>query len=142
MLEEIEKELRAGNYLKDDDRPLKRIMEDDAREVAVLDLDLDLITSRMEKLYEEGRKGLGDPVNVEDTFRVVVREDRGIIACPWFDHFASPKAIVEVENIKTGERLTYSVLALHMIRNHCFFQGKGSPFRIEPAELHDFFLVS
>ncbi|MFH1117472.1 MAG: hypothetical protein V1792_26425 [Pseudomonadota bacterium] len=139
LFAKIESVLRKGNYLKGDDRPLRRILDDDAAEVARLNMDPEAITSLMKRLYDEGRKGLGDPVRVDDMFEVSVREDRGILACPFRDHFPAPKALVTAINLKSGKTLGFTVLAWHMIRAHGFFQGKGSPFRIEPSDLKDFF---
>ena len=138
-LAEIERSLRHGNYLREDERTLARILEDDAEEVSRLGMDLEEIGDRMKKLYEEGQRGLGDPVTVDGTFEVVVIEARGILACPFRDHFPSPKVIVEAANLKTGRTLRFSVLGWHLIQEHGFFQGKGSPFRIEPRDLYDFF---
>lgn len=139
IMEIIERDLRRGNYLKGDDRPLRRILDDDATEVIRLGLNMEEISSRMKRLYKEGQCGLGDPITIENTYRVTVREDRGILACPFRDHFPAPKAMVEAVNIKTGKILRFTVLGWHMIQAHGFFQGKGSPFRIEPADLGAFF---
>ncbi len=138
-LAQIEKRLRRGTYLKGDERPLGRILDDDAAVVTRLELDLEEIGNRMQRFYEIGRKEMGLPTVVDDDFEVIVREDRGILACPFGDHFASPKAMVEVKNLKTGITLKYSVLAMHLIHRHGFFQGIGSPWRIDPEELADFF---
>jgi hypothetical protein len=138
-LVEIEQELRRGNYLRDDDRPLARILEEDAEIVSRLHMDLDEITSEMKRFYDLGREGLGEPVVTDDDFEISVREDRGIIPSPWGDHYAAPKAIIDVTNLRNGKKLKFSMLGWHLIRSHCFFQGKGSPFRIDPRELHDFF---
>jgi hypothetical protein len=135
----IEVRIRKGNYLKGDDRPLTRILDDDSVEVARLHMDLEEITSLMKRFYDEGRRGLGDPVRIDDTYEVSVREDRGILACPFRDHFPAPKAIVEAVNLKTGKTLMFTILGWHMIREHGFFQGTESPFRIEPADLKSFF---
>lgn len=139
VLAKVEKELRRGNYLKADDRPLSRILADDAALVAGLDVDLEEITFLMKRLYDEGRRGFGDPVIVDDTFEVSVREDRGILACPWQDHYPAPKALVSATNLKNGKSVHFSVLGWHMIQAHGFFQGHGSPFRIEPRDLKEFF---
>jgi hypothetical protein len=138
-LAEIEGSLRHGNYFRGDERTLARILEDDAEEVSWLGMDLEEIGARMKRLYKEGRHGLGDPVTVDGTSEVVVSEARGILACPFRDHFASPKAIVEATNLRTGRTLRFSVLGWHLIQEHGFFQGTGNPFRIEPRDLHDFF---
>jgi hypothetical protein len=138
-LAEIEQRLRRGNYLRGDDRPLSRILEEDAAEVTRLGMDLEEVTSKMKRLYDLGRKGFGDTVIVDEIFEVTVREERGILACPWGDQFAAPKATVTAVNLTNGKTLTYSILGWHLIRSYGFFQGMGSPFRIDPKELHDFF---
>jgi hypothetical protein len=135
----VERDLRAGNYLKGDVRPLSRILDDDSATIAHLDMDLDEICNRMRMLYEEGRAGLGDRIIVDDAFEVVVTEHRGIVPCPWRDQFAARNGIVEAVNLKNGICLRFSLLGWHMICSHSFFQGKGSPFRIEPKHLHEFF---
>ena len=136
---EIEQELRRGNYLRDDDRPLERILGEDAEIVSRLHMDLDEITSKMKRFYDLGREGLGEPVVTDDDFEITVREDRGIIPSPWGDNYGAPKAIIDVTNLRNGKKLRFSMLGWHLIRSHGFFQGKGSPFRIDPRELHDFF---
>jgi len=135
----IEKELRHGNYLRGDERPLQRIIDDDEAEVARLGIDLDSITDKMSRLFEEGRKGFGDPVIVDEVYEVTVLEYRGIIPSPWMDQHAIPKVVVEARNLMTDQRLRFSLLSLHLIRNYRFFQGKGSPFRIDPRSLQEFF---
>ncbi len=137
-LVETEEKLRKSNFMRGEIRTLRQLLDDDRALVYGLDLDLDSITRLLEKLYLEGSKGFGDQVLVEGKYHVSVREDRGKIPCPWGDRFFSPKATVFAENMRNGRKIKYSVLGLHMIRRHGFFQGVGSPFRIDPADLKDF----
>ena len=136
----IEEQLHHGNYLRGDDRPLQRILDDDEAEVVRLGLDIEAVTDQMRGLFEQGRKALGDPIMVDDAYEVTVHEYRGTTPSPWMDHYSSPKAVVEARNLRTGRTLRFSLLSLHLIRNYGFFQGKGSPFRIEPRDLYEFFL--
>jgi hypothetical protein len=138
LLAEVEGELRRGNFLRDDDRSLAQTLADDAAEVSRRGLDMDAAVLTLRRLFDLGRKGLGDRVKVDDMFEVTVREDRGIIPCPWEDHFAAAKAVVNAVNLRTGKTIRFSALALHMVAAHRFFQGKGSPFRIEPSDLAEF----
>jgi hypothetical protein len=46
-----------------------------------------------------------------------------------------PKENVRVVNKKTGEEIRWTALNIHMIKEHGFYEGKGSPFRIEPLDL-------
>lgn len=136
---EIEEKLRQGNYLKDENRSLNRLLEDDAALIASLNMDMAFVISQLDMFYKEASEGLGEPVLLENSYEVLFREDRGKIACPWGDKFFAPKAVVYARNIKTGATLRFSVLGLHMLKRHGFFQGQGSPFRLEPKELKSFF---
>jgi hypothetical protein len=140
VMARIEEQLRHGNYLRSDERPLQRIIDDDEAEVVRLGLDLEAVTDKMRHLFEQGRKAMGDPVVVDDAYEVTVLEYRGTTPSPWMDHYNAPKSVVETRNVNTGRALRFSLLSLHLIRNYGFFQGKGSPFRIEPRDLHEFFL--
>jgi hypothetical protein len=139
---ETEENLRKGNFLRGESRQLARIIEEDLILVNRLDLDIESVTTEMNRLYRDAVKGLGDPVIVGGKYEVVVREDRGKAPCPWGDKFFAPKTIVYARNLENGRSITFSVLGMHMIRNHGFFQGTKSPFRIEPLALKEFFSCS
>lgn len=135
ILGPLERELRKGNFLTEDPRPLSRIIDDDAAECSRLNLHCESAGLVLERLIQLGRAGLGDPVVVDELFEVSVTEHRGALPCPWGDHFFSLKAIVESVNLSNRARLRFTPLSAHFIRRHAFFQGKGSPFRIEPTAL-------
>ena len=136
---DTEEKLRKGNFLRGESRQLSLLLEDDMATVNNIDLDIEFVTNEMDRLYREAVKGFGDSMIVDGKYEVTVREDRGKLVCPWGDKFFAPKTMVYARNIKSGKSINYSILAMHMIRNHCFFQGSGSPFRIEPLELKEFF---
>ncbi len=139
VLEMVDSEMRRRGFLEESDQSVSRIIADDSSHIARLGLDMDDLCDRMWGLYEEGAAGLGDPVTIDGKYQVEVREDRGIIACPWRDHYAARKAIVYAYNLENRVKLTFSALGLHMICAHGFFQAKSNPFRINPSELRDFF---
>ncbi|MFH2033396.1 MAG: hypothetical protein ABIJ26_01650, partial [Candidatus Margulisiibacteriota bacterium] len=41
-----------------------------------------------------------------------------------------------------GNKLIIPGLILHLIEDHCFFEGPGSPYRVDPQELISFFSLS
>jgi hypothetical protein len=138
VLGPIERELRKGNFLIDDDRSLARIIEEDAAECSRLGIDLDSAYFTLERLLKDGRSGLGEPVIVDETFEVRVTEYRGALPCPWQDRFFAPKAVADAANLLSGVKLRFTPLGVHLAKEHGFFQGKGSPFRMEPAALKAF----
>lgn len=136
---ETEHRLRQGNYMRGETRNLRNLLEDDLALVASLDLQMDFIITELERLYREGLRDYGDPITVDGKYEVEVREDRGKTPCPWGDRFFAPKTVVSARNLENGTILKYSLLGLHMIKRHGFFQGAQSPFRIEPSLLKKFF---
>ena len=136
---ETEEKLIQGNYMRGESRGLSRLIDDDKALVSSLDLDMEIVTNLLDRLYHEACAGMGDPVQVDGKYEVSLREDRGKMACPWSDRYFAPKALVSARNIKNDRTIRFSVLGLHMIKQHGFFQGIGSPFRIEPQDLKSFF---
>lgn len=136
---EAEEKLHQGNYMRGEARPLRRLLDDDNALVSSLDLDMECVTNLMDRLYHEATQAMGDTVLVDGKYEVSLREDRGKTACPWGDRFFAPKAVVSARNIKNDKKIKYSVLGLHLIKRHGFFQGTGSPFRVDPKDLKNFF---
>ena len=128
-------EISKSGFLGNDERKLVDILLDDGQAVTGLGLTHKILADRMEELTEKGREGFGNPVLVDGYLQVTVDDSRGTIACP-FQHMGMyPKENVKAVNTKTGESVFWTALNIHMIREHGFYQGKGSPFRIEPLDL-------
>jgi hypothetical protein len=71
---------------------------------------------------------------------VRAEEHRGMIPCPWgHPQGLFYKSYVELQDKISGETLIWSDLSIHLIRDHGFSQGKGSPFRLEPRVLKQVF---
>jgi hypothetical protein len=43
--------------------------------------------------------------------------------------------MITVRNRRTGTELVYSDLSLHLVEAHGFYEGRGSPFRLEPEQI-------
>ena len=138
--QEFEKLLRSSKFsscgfLGQDPREIWEIIEQDGADVAQTGKTLSEIANRMEKLTTAGSKGLGDWVQIDHLLRVMVDDSRGMIPCPWPHRARFPKRTTTVNSLKTGLTLRWSDLNIHLIREHGFFEGRGSPFRIEPRTL-------
>jgi hypothetical protein len=127
--------MTLAGFLGSDTRPLAEILEDDQNTVNSLGLTHEQIAERMEYLTREGKRGLGTTVTVADRFEVRVDDVRGFLPCPWAHIGLHPKTNAYVKNVETGEELMWTALSIHLIREHGFYQGRGSPYRLEPAEL-------
>jgi len=116
-------------------RKLIEILTDDQGVVSSLGLSHEIIAQRLRAITDEARQGWGDPVMVEGKFRVEVHEVRGKIPCPWGHPGLYRKTHAKLEKMETEETLVWSDLAVHLIEEHGFYQGRGSPYRLEPSEV-------
>jgi len=125
--------LTLHGMLGNDHRTLSEIIEADLSVVNRLGVTHADIAERMRDLAFAGRAGFGTPVIVDDIYEVAVREDRGVLPCP-FDHPGRyPKSTVYLKNLETGKELHWTALGAHMIEAHGFYAGHGARFRIDPA---------
>jgi hypothetical protein len=42
---------------------------------------------------------------------------------------------VQLENLDNGKKLAYSLLVPHMIERYGFYEGRGTPYRVEPKDV-------
>jgi hypothetical protein len=125
----------SGGFLGPDSRPLEEILEADLAVIDHLGYTLDQIGQRMEMLSEKAVENLERPVIVDERFEVTCADYKGPIVCPWPHRGRFPKRIITAKRLDNGETLSWTALGLHMIREHGFFEGIGSVFRIDPARL-------
>ena len=129
-----------GSFLGTDKRKLTEILSHDHEGITSLGLAHEEIARRLEEITLAAKKAMGDLVILGDRYEVRAREARGMIPCPWGHRDGLfPKSHVVLKDRKSGETLIWSDLSVHMIRRHGFYQGKGSPFRLEPASVKKVF---
>jgi hypothetical protein len=76
-------------------------------------------------------------------FTVKMEVTRGIQPSPFMDDTRSGTNAT-VRNVDNGKQLQYALLVAHMIERYGFYEGKGTPYRVEPrqiVELFDFLKV-
>lgn len=121
--------------LGSDRRKLRDILDADDAAVRRLGLTHAAIAARMRELRDAGAAGLGLAVKVGECFEVRVDSARGGLPCPFLHDGLYQKEFVEVRNTRTGEQVTFSELNVHMIEAHGFYEGVGSPYRLDPDVL-------
>jgi hypothetical protein len=121
--------ITAEGFLGSDTRSLSTIIDEDAQIMRTLDIDPAEVAARLRHFMEEGRKGLGEPVTVDDHWLVKTDEARGHLVCPWEDGIFR-KVNVTVERKDTGESLFFTDLSVHLLESHSFLEGRGSSFRL------------
>ena len=128
-------QLVAGGFLGHDTRPVEEIIEADAATLEHLGVHAADLGRRMTDLSDAARAGLGSFVAVGERLEVACDDNRGVIVCPWGDGTRHNKTVTAARRTDTGKTVRWSDLSAHLIACHGFFQGRGSPFRIEPREL-------
>ncbi len=126
--------ISASGFLGHDSRPLADIIQADEEAMAAQGITFEETAAKMRYLMDEGRKGLGDPITVSRNWLVRIDETRGVIASP-FGGGTVPKLNAQVYRVDRDVSVTYSALSVMMLEKNHFLQGKGSPYRLEPAVL-------
>lgn len=122
-------------FLGSDPRPLAEITRADNETVKELHLTHQIIAERMTCFREAGKKGLGEFVAVAPHFEVSCEIARGFLPCPFGEPGRHRKTIITVRNLRLRKEIIFSELNIHLIAAHGFYEGQGSPFRLDPVEL-------
>ncbi|MFH1717746.1 MAG: hypothetical protein ABIF19_10370 [Planctomycetota bacterium] len=135
----LEKALRAsglgGGLMGSDTRCVCEIVDADEARLSSLGFTRQQVAERMRQITDVAKNGLGTWVRIDETLQAKVDEARGCLVCPWPHPGTFLKRITSVTVVETGASIRWSDLNIHLIGEHGFFEGRGSAFRIEPAEL-------
>lgn len=145
-LDRIQARMRPGvltmkGFLGTDPRPLADILAEDDAVVRAAGVTHAQIADRLEAITKAGTDLMEAETIVENRFRVVVRDDRGLLPSPFGDGRFS-KGDTEVTDPVTGRTFRWNGLTLHLIRHHGFYNGKGSDYRLDPAVLIEVFGIA
>ena len=140
QMDRIQEKMQPGVYTRDgflgtDRRKLIDILIEDDEAVKRMDLTHRQIADRMIGLRDAGMRGLGEFINVEPHYEIRVISVRGKLPCPYGDPGIFPKTNTVVRNTKLDREVTFTDMHIHLVGSHGFYEGKGSPFRLEPEEL-------
>ena len=140
QMERIQRNMAPGvltrdGFLGSDRRKLIDILIGDDAEVKRLDLDHRDIAAAMRRLRTASAQGLGEFIKVPPRFEVRVESVRGKLPCPFGHPGLLGKTNITVRNLERRREVTFTDLHIHLIEAHGFYEGKGSPYRLEPREL-------
>ena len=124
------------SFLGHDTRPIAQIVEGDEAELNAAGLTAQELARTMRRLTAKGLESPGGDVAV-DGFHVQVEEYMGRIDCPFKHAVREAKRNTTCTNAR-GKTMTWTDMSIHLIETHSFFQGEGSPYRLEPLELAEF----
>ncbi len=129
--------LKAGvmsthGFLGDDDRHFHEIIEEDESILTRLGVTTEEIADRLQYFTDEAFESYDGPIIIGGKYEVHYESFRGKMPCP-FDHpGVYRKGSVTLKNLENNIEICWTPLNIHMIKEHCFFEGTGSAHRLEP----------
>ncbi len=138
--DKIQEQMKPGvialdGFLGDDKRKLIDIIASDNTKVRKLNRTHEDIATKMIYFKEKGLAGLGEFITLDDHFEVKVESVRGLLPSPFGGKGMYGKINTTVVNKKLDRKIVYTDLHIHFVADHAFYEGKGSPFRLEPQDL-------
>jgi hypothetical protein len=127
--------LTAGGFLGVDLRGIDEVIAEDRAMLEKQGYSAAQVAGRMQELRDTARPALGNWVKISDILQVKSEDYKGWIGCPWPHTGRFEKRVTTARRSDTGQSISWSDLNIHLIEEHCFFEGKGAFFRIEPQDL-------
>ncbi len=140
FFKKIQEKMGEGVIVKDgflgnDKRNLIDILLEDSDTLNRIGITKEKIADALLEFKEAGLAGLGEIISYKENFEIKVETFRGKLPCPYGDKGVFQKSEIIVRNKRLNEELVYSDLTIHLIKEHGFFQGKGSPYRLDPEKI-------
>lgn len=137
---EIQKRMQPGaltvdGFLGSDKRHFHDIIEEDKNGLQKSGISEHDIADRMQFFTDKAFENYEDKTIIDNKYKVEFITVRGKILCPFRHPCGFSKGIIKFKNIEKNISLTWTPLNIHLIREHCFFEGKDSKFRLEPEIL-------
>ena len=124
----------AAGFMGDDPRQPGEIIAADAVTVESLGTTREAVAALLAAAFDKAEAALGDPVELRPGITATHYEARGKIPSPFRGDGVFQKGEVSITEKTGGTTIHVTRLGISMIRNHGFFQGRGSRYRIEPED--------
>ena len=146
--EELEQRMRPGQLSQGgflgNSESLQNVIDADALTLKTLGVDYAAIAGKLEELILAAMNKSEQWIST-GKFKVSVTIYPGFQICPWSPDIHSMQCTAgggvryasvqwKIANNHNGMKLSGSGLAVHLIRDHHFFEGFDSPYRISPQD--------
>jgi hypothetical protein len=148
--EVIEARMRPGSFsvsgFLGPHEKLDEVIERDARVLDELGITYDQLAASLERLIQAADASRGRPIRVPPHFEAQVVAYTGFQICPWAPdpHHAQCMAgggvrnaslDWQITNLNTNQTMRGPGMIVHLIRDHHFFEGIESPYRVDPQKI-------
>lgn len=154
-IEELEARMRPGQlsqvgFLGENER-LEYVIQQDERSLKNMGITHEELAEKLDYLLRTARDSSGGYVRIGN-FEVKLTTYTGFQICPWSPDIHGGQCTAgkgvdhasvdwHIHNIGTGQEMRGSGLIVHLIRDHHFFEGLKSPYRVDPHKLADLLSV-
>jgi hypothetical protein len=136
--------LSQGGFLGENER-LANVLAEDSQTLAELGVDYEELAEKLGALIQSGKSASHHTARI-DHFEVRVTSYSGFQMCPWSPDIHRSQCTAGggvqfssldwcIRNVHSGQEMCGPGLIVHLIRDHHFFEGFGSPYRVDPREL-------
>lgn len=127
--------LSIAGFLGNDKRHYHDIIEADQIILKNIGLTSNQIADRLQYFTDKAFESFAGPIVIENKYEVFYNSVRGKIICPFGHAGVYRKGIISLKNLENDIEINWTPLNIHMIREHNFFEGKGSKHRLDPEIL-------
>lgn len=124
----------AEGFLGSDFRDAEEIIAEDLRILERSGTTAEELAQALRDIHDLAKAGFGNMVVVGKHLTAVFIEVRGHVPSPFPGDGSFEKGETVLTNTRSKEEIRLSDLSLHLIATRGFFQGLGSPYRIDPAK--------
>jgi len=127
--------ITLSGFLGTDERHYHAIIAEDEQTLARLGKTAEEIADRLDYFTKASWDSFVTPVVIDNLYEVETEITRGKLPCPFTHKGIYRKAITTLTHLNNGIVLRWTTLNIHLIRDHHFFEGTGSPFRLDPEQV-------
>lgn len=129
----------SQGFLGSDPRPVDEIVSEDLASLEQNQVSREALVAALTEAYNKAKEAFGAEVLIRPGLTAVFHESMGRVPSPFQGDGVFEKGQTLVEDVEGGHRIIITRLGIHLIEKHGFFQGRGSPYRIEPHRAMEMF---
>lgn len=127
--------ITLNGFIGKDKRSLNTIIAADEQELEALGFSPEDIADRMQYFTDASFSTFDGFIVIDGIYKVETEVVRGKLPCPYAHGGLYRKAVTKITNTEKIISLSWTSLNIHLIKDHHFFEGKGSMYRLEPSIL-------
>ena len=130
-------QMSIDGFMGEDKRHFNQIICSDRIKLDKANLTTKMVADRLQYFTDAAFESYDGSVIIDEKYEVEYESFRGKLICPFSHPGVYRKGLIKLRNLDNGLEIKWTPLNIHMIREHCFFEGSGSLHRLEPIVLKE-----